>query len=234
MQVNYNVLNQEGAPAIFEGDTIPPAGFPGRLFFSTNNEGIFYDNGVNWNYIVKGNLFAPTLQDVTNQGNSTTEKILLINNETTVDALGIQLANDDNVGINIFGTSLENKGIVIALDSGIGIQINNTDAIGIYSVSYEGTSIHASSYNNFGIFAQSQNLDAGYFISNFGNGIQTRASATGTNFAAIFGTNGTFTSNPLISFQQQTTYTGAANPAAEYLPIDINGTIHLLRLFSPI
>lgn len=70
MQINYNVLNQKGTPAIYESSlaTIPAAGYIGRIFIDsdTPSTGIYRDNGTTWDLIAQtsaGGAFVVNGQD---------------------------------------------------------------------------------------------------------------------------------------------------------------------------
>lgn len=56
MQVNFNILNQKGAPAVYEDSlaNIPAPTYPGRLFVDTDSPvstGIYRDTGSSWELI---------------------------------------------------------------------------------------------------------------------------------------------------------------------------------------
>lgn len=225
MQVNFNVLNQEGAPALFESPIRPQPGFLGRLYFSTNYDdslapkGIWADDGHNWQQIAtNGGGGIPTLQQVTEAGNSTNQKIELTNNNPTVDAIAISL-NESNQGINIFGndsSSNINYGLIIDFIGGEDSQSN----CGIYSNVMFGTAIYGNNENGIAGYFNSVNGAAAYLRSN--------------NFFPLVIDSAGQAGGESISFVNQVTYTGAAVPAAEYLPINIDGTTHLIRLFSAV
>lgn len=256
MQVNFNVLNQEGAPALFEGNNLPLPGFLGRLFFSTQGQGIFADLEDSWFQVCAGvGQIIPTLQQVTDEGNSTTNKIELINNDSTIDALSIALngsntrglaitSNEyDTTAIQIYQTANGN-GITIEKYSGFGLQIYQTESSCIIAstaddcalfYSINGAAVVGNSNDGFGGIFNAYGIGNGIFASALeGNASIFKITPTSQNFAAVFSTNDILTTYPLISFQNQQTYTGLAVAAAEYLPIDINGTTHLIRLFAPI
>jgi hypothetical protein len=286
MQVNFNVLNQEGVPALFESDIRPQPGYLGRLYFSTNYDnplapkGIWADDGHDWQQIAtNGGGGTPTLQQVTEAGNSTNQKIELVNWDSTVDALAILLQANGTVGINIYSHEEQNVGIVInnnnALFEGINLYNNGTDFKGLTILNNNlltddiciliqqdsGTCIDIITSNGNGLMSIAANGDAivgmsangigGYFSTDNGYGVysfSTQGVASGF-FQNIDGvalqcfSNNSYpllisqtTGNLIesIKFTGITTYTGAAVAAAEYLPINIDGTTHLIRLFSPV
>jgi len=80
LRVNFNILNQKGTPA-FYSDTFanrPAAGFAGRVFISTNTGEIYEDTGSTWTLIADaGAGTTGTLQQVTTNGNTTTQGITI-------------------------------------------------------------------------------------------------------------------------------------------------------------
>lgn len=69
-----NVLNQKGAPAIFEDTAAnrPTAGFTGRIFISTDTFVIQRDNGTTWDSLSAGITGSATTGQVTFWGTATT------------------------------------------------------------------------------------------------------------------------------------------------------------------
>jgi len=80
LRVDYNILNQKGTPA-FYSDTFanrPAAGFAGRVFISTDTGAIYEDTGTTWTLIADaGAGTTGTLQQVTTNGNTTTQGITI-------------------------------------------------------------------------------------------------------------------------------------------------------------
>jgi len=74
---NVNVLNQKGSPALYT-DTFanrPAAGYAGRLFVSSDTSAIYEDTGTAWVLIANVSSGAGTLEQVTTNGNTTTQGI---------------------------------------------------------------------------------------------------------------------------------------------------------------
>jgi hypothetical protein len=226
MQVNFNVLNQQGVPALFEANDLPNPGFTGRLFFSTSGEGIFFDTGANWMQVASlggGMPFIPTLDEVTSMGNFTTNKIELANTNTTTDSLSIYLNSENggsNQAINIFDNGFPDyntQGIVINLtgnsegETNFGIFVNVINGTGIYANAGAGIGAYISSNDEIGAYIR---------------GVNTFPLAIDCTSNDEF--------HPPIKFVNTYTYTGAAVAALEYLPIEINGSMHYIRLFAAI
>lgn len=240
MNVNFNVLNQQGAPAIFEASVKPAAGFLGRLFFSRNDEGILYDDGNDWVTIAtNGGGGIPTLQQVTESGNSTNQKIELINGNPTVDAISIALNNIDTTGINIFSYENDTTGLLIFQDTnGNGITINKFNGNGLTINQSEGNCIlaysqddviYASSVYGTAIVGISSQGYGGFFNSGDAPGCYIKS----TNEIPLIIDHGVGAMAEAIDFREQFIYTGAVNPVlGQYLPIKINGTTFYLQYFA--
>jgi hypothetical protein len=91
---NVNVLNQKGSPALYT-DTFanrPNFGYAGRLFIANDTSAIYEDTGTAWVLIANVSSGAGTLQQVTTNGNTTNNGILvssggLSTNNLTVTSL---------------------------------------------------------------------------------------------------------------------------------------------------
>jgi len=91
---NVSVLNQKGSPAIYT-DTFanrPSFGYAGRLFIANDTSAIYEDTGTSWVLIANVSSGAGTLQQVTTNGNTTNNGILvssggLSTNNLTVTSL---------------------------------------------------------------------------------------------------------------------------------------------------
>jgi len=78
LRVDYNILNQKGTPAFYSDifANRPAAGFAGRVFISTDTGAIYEDTGTAWTLIADaGAGTTGTLQQVTTNGNTTTQGI---------------------------------------------------------------------------------------------------------------------------------------------------------------
>ena len=242
MEVNFNVLNQEGAPALFEASVKPSAGFLGRLFFSRNDEGILYDDGNDWVTIAtNGNVIIPNLQQVTEAGNSTNQKIELVNEDTTVDALSIALNNIDTTGINIFSYEDDTNGILIFQNTnGNGIIINKFNGNGLTINQSEGNCllaysqddvIYASSTYGSAIVGTSSEGNGGFFTSGDSAGCYIKS----TNEIPLIIDHGVGSMAEAIDFREQYLFTGMVNAVlGQYLPIKINGTTYYLQYFAAV
>lgn len=78
---NFSILNQRGTPAFFADAFAnrPSPGFVGRIFIDTNvpTTGIYRDTGTTWEIIAGGIPVTPTLQAVTDAGNTTTNNVIM-------------------------------------------------------------------------------------------------------------------------------------------------------------
>jgi len=80
LRVNFNILNQKGTPAFYSDifANRPAAGYAGRVFISTDTGAIYEDNGSTWTLIADaGAGTTGTLQQVTTNGNTTTQGITI-------------------------------------------------------------------------------------------------------------------------------------------------------------
>jgi hypothetical protein len=87
LRVNNNILNQKGTPAFFS-DTFanrPAFGFAGRVFISTDTGAIYEDTGSAWTLIADaGAGTTGTLQQVTTNGNSTTQGLVVTSGNVAI------------------------------------------------------------------------------------------------------------------------------------------------------
>jgi len=78
--VNFSILNQRGTPAMFSDSLAnrPTPGFVGRIFIDTDTPttGIYRDTGTTWEFIAGGVPATPSLQAVTDVGNTTTNNVI--------------------------------------------------------------------------------------------------------------------------------------------------------------
>ena len=80
LRINNNILNQKGTPAFFSDifANRPAFGFAGRVFISTDTGQIFEDTGTAWTLLADaGAGTTGTLQQVTTNGNSTTQGLVV-------------------------------------------------------------------------------------------------------------------------------------------------------------
>lgn len=244
MNVNFNVLNQEGAPALFESSEAnrPLPGFYGRLWFSRTDDGIQWDNGTDWVQVAtNSNVLIPTLQQVTDQGNSTTNKIQLYNIDEAAEILSINIGGHDTTALIISSYELDTTGIKITQsENGYGILINKFNGTGLQITQSEGNCIYVSSqddsivaYSNYGtaLVGNSGDGAGGFFNSNDGTGCYVRS----VNEIPLVIDHGTGSSAGAIDFRNQFIYDGATSAAGgEYIPITVNGIQHYLKLYNSI
>jgi hypothetical protein len=108
LNVNIEVINQKGSPALY-ADALanrPAAGFVGRIFIDTNNPstGMYRDTGTSWVNVTGGGVETQTLQAVCNLGNNTTTAVGIGN--TPVSARNkFYLQSDDT--LTTFGNSID-------------------------------------------------------------------------------------------------------------------------------
>ena len=153
--VNLSVLNQRQTPALY-ADTfanIPPAGYLGRIFWSTDTFAIYRDNGTGWD------LFGgPGTGTVT--GTGTTGQIAIWNGSTVIGGTGttgtgsVVLSNSPALSSPSF-TSVNVTGGIAAMPTGSGTLLYSS-ALGSY-VPYTG----ATTDLNLG----TKNITAYQFIS---------------------------------------------------------------------
>jgi hypothetical protein len=115
LRVALDILNQKGTPA-FYSDTFanrPAFGFAGRVFISTDTGAIYEDTGTAWTLIADaGAGTTGTLQQVTTNGNTTTNSIIVkgitINSSTgtTTNNIGIGNTNLSSNTTGIGNTSI--------------------------------------------------------------------------------------------------------------------------------
>jgi hypothetical protein len=88
MQVNFNILNQKGAPAVYEDSLAnrPAASFQGRLFVDTDaptSTGIYRDTGTSWQLIAAPGSTPPPVTNIYNSnGFLTDSRIVDLNFES--------------------------------------------------------------------------------------------------------------------------------------------------------
>ena len=79
INVNFDVVNQKGTPAFYSDifANRPTYGYPGRVFISTDTSAIYEDTGTAWTLISNVSSGAGTLEQVTTNGNTTTQGIVI-------------------------------------------------------------------------------------------------------------------------------------------------------------
>jgi len=90
--VDFNILNQKGTPAFYSDifANRPNYGFAGRVFISTDTGAIYEDTGTAWTLIADaGAGTTGTLQQVTTNGNTTTQGIVISANGLNTNSINI-------------------------------------------------------------------------------------------------------------------------------------------------
>ena len=92
IKVDYDILNQKQTPAFYASSlaTRPAFGFPGRIFIDTDtpSSGIYRDTGSAWVLVADpGAGTTGTLQQVTTNGNTTTNSISIRIAETITNII---------------------------------------------------------------------------------------------------------------------------------------------------
>lgn len=97
--VNFNILNQKGAPAVFEDEVAnrPPAGLVGRLFIATDTKTLQRDNGIGYDTI-GDNILIGARNGLTLSGNDVKLGGSLIENTT--------ISGDYGIGIGAAGNNV--------------------------------------------------------------------------------------------------------------------------------
>ena len=130
MNVDFNIINQKGSPAIFS-DTYanrPAASYPGRLFISTDTKEIYRDTGTAWEEIAgsgSGNI----------QGSGTANYVPKF---TDTETIGNSQIRDDGTGVGI-GVA---PSAVYYVDIG-GSQRNTLSGAGGFTLRQSGSTIAA-------------------------------------------------------------------------------------------
>ena len=116
INLNYGTVNQKGTPLLWTDifANRPQAAIKGRLFFSTDTSEIYEDTGSAWTLIanVAGSGSVGTLEQVTTNGNSTDQGIVISANGLQTNSLNI--------------TSLTTGSVLFTDNSGL-IQQDNTN-----------------------------------------------------------------------------------------------------------
>ena len=209
---NSNVLNQRGAPAMYE-DLIanrPAAGYVGRVFIGTDNFNIYRDNGTTWNQL--GGSASGTVTSITGTANQ-----VIASSATGA----VTLSLPQNIGISnsptfagITLSGLSSAGLVINSSAGVISTSSGTGFIKMAAgvVSYDNstyislTALSASSplsYNNVtGVFSIQVATGAqnGYLSSSDWTTFNGKQSAlNGTGFVKISGTTISYDNSTYIS-----------------------------------
>jgi len=111
MNVNFNILNQKDAPAIYEDSLInrPAPSFRGRLFVDTDaptSTGIYRDTGTSWQLIAApGSTPPPVLNIYTTNGTLNFDRTLNGANRSLVflNLLQFNMICSNNIGLSING-----------------------------------------------------------------------------------------------------------------------------------
>jgi hypothetical protein len=147
MNVNFNILNQKGAPAVYEDSLAnrPAASFAGRLFVDTDiiSTGIYRDTGTSWELIAAGGGGGTNIYN--SDGTLTGNRQLSGNNnnltfsdlnvfKTTFGSNDIGLRLDFANGIYYLGS--ENPSFGVKVNYGLG---TNRVFLGDEAVDFNGT-----------------------------------------------------------------------------------------------
>ena len=124
MKVNFNVLNQKSAPALYEGSLAdrPAPGYLGRLFIDTDipSTGIYWDSGTVWYKIASASIAeTQSLNDVCVIGNSTVTLGTYIYGQSTYgQKSGAAIPVEPNYALTIGrGDSVNDKSLYVAFNS---------------------------------------------------------------------------------------------------------------------
>lgn len=124
MKVNFNVLNQKSAPALYESSLAnrPTAGYMGRLFIDTDipSTGIYWDSGTAWYKIASASTAeTQSLNDVCVIGNSTvTLGTYIFGQSTYGQKSGAAIPVEPDYALTIGrGDSVNDKSLYVAFNS---------------------------------------------------------------------------------------------------------------------
>lgn len=124
MKVNFNVLNQKSAPALYESSLAnrPAAGYLGRLFIDTDipSTGIYWDSGTAWYKIASASIAeTQSLNDVCVIGNSTvTLGTYIFGQSTYGQKSGAAIPVEPDYALTIGrGDSVNDKSLYVAFNS---------------------------------------------------------------------------------------------------------------------
>ena len=245
MNVDFNIINQKGSPAIFS-DTYanrPAASYPGRLFISTDTKEIYRDTGTAWEEIAgsgSGNI----------QGSGTANYVPKF---TDTETIGNSQIRDDGTGVGI-GVA---PSAVYYVDIG-GSQRNTLSAAGGFTLRQSGSTIAAygvydSASDNAFLFSKNSTTNeiysvgkiqhkifdgaSNYFTSEFVTGNWAINSVTDAGFkldvngtvnfsGALTGTSAAFTSTLTTSakISANITKSGSGIEALDFLEFRLFGT----------
>jgi hypothetical protein len=221
LRVDLNILNQKGTPA-FYSDTFanrPAYGFAGRVFISTDTAAIYEDTGTSWTLISNVSSGAGTLQQVTTNGNTSTNNIVLdgsqlyVNNGASNSRIYYDNASSypGSSTFAVFGNYTIGGGVRLEVNNNNDTLILNADYTAQFIGSVTAPYLTLSNLAQGGIlFASSTGLisqkTANFYWDNVNNrlGIGNNSPGApldvhGTGTAAQF--NGTGTNNAYIVFQ---------------------------------
>jgi hypothetical protein len=196
-KVNFSVNNQLATPSMHAAALAnrPAAGQPGRVFIDTDNPstGIYRDTGTAWIQISSVGGGALTLQDVTDNGNSTTNNILLQYPDNAQDNALVfynsDLAQEEYLirkratGILTNDVlSIESRGNISPSTDPVGLLIDGSQNVirSFFGNSYSSNglkldfnnAVYELGVNNFGVTIDYSNgiINVGDYLGSFANG----------------------------------------------------------------
>ena len=224
MNVDFNIINQKGSPAIFS-DTYanrPAASYPGRLFISTDTKEIYRDTGSAWEEIAgsgSGNIqgsgtanYVPKFTDTETIGNSQ------IRDDGT--GVGIGVAPSAVYKLDISGSqrnTLTAAGGLSIVQSGVleasyGVYNSSSGAAFLFEKKDDATATFTDSgiYANGGFYTKVFDGTTNFYNSFFSNGnvafnsvtdsgYKFDCNGTGSFSGALTGTSATFSGNGAFS-----------------------------------
>lgn len=196
--VNFNILNQKGAPAVYEDTAAnrPDAGQSGRLFIATDTKILQRDNGTSYDTIGDNSLLGAN-NGLTLNGNDV--------------ELGGTLTKNTSITASVFGLGLgvagndKHKLYVVNSDTGSGLTKDGTAAI-LAQRNFATSTADFDNKNLYGI--------AGTFIANLSSGKINSGSSY--NNAAVCGSLNITANNG-----QSTGYIRSVQAAAVFTDVNL-------------
>ena len=239
MNVDFNIINQKGSPAIFSDvyANRPAASYPGRLFISTDTKEIYRDTGSAWEEIAgsgSGNIqgsgtanYVPKFTDTETIGNSQ------IRDDGT--GVGIGVAPSAVYKVDISGSqrnTLSAAGGLSIVQSGVleasyGVYNSSSGAAFLFEKFDDATATFTDSgiFANGGFYTKVFDGTTNFYNSFFSNGNVAFGSVTDANFKVDVNGTGRFSGALTVKLQDSNIFFGSAGGSASYNFITLNSSV---------